>query len=105
MQSNCIKNLLDLKEVIIKSVKNLENNVEINIELPIKEHTCPCCRTQTTKVHDYYTQTIIDIPIQFKPTSIIYKKRRYVCIVVVTIFYSLFYVTTSVIPLFSHILF
>ena len=79
MQSNCIKNLLDLKEVIIKSVKNLENNVEINIELPIKEHTCPCCRTQTTKVHDYYTQTIIDIPIQFKPTSIIYKKRRYEC--------------------------
>ena len=79
MQSNCIKNLLDLKEVIIKSVKNSENNVEINIELPIKEHTCPCCRTQTTKVHDYYTQTIIDIPIQFKPTSIIYKKRRYEC--------------------------
>ena len=79
MQSNCIKNLLNLKEVIIKSVKNLKNNVEIHIELPIKEHSCPCCGTKTTKVHDYYMQSIADIPIYFKPTNIIYRKRRYEC--------------------------
>lgn len=79
MHSNCIKNLLNLKGVILKSIKNLENNVEIHIELPVKEHSCPCCGTKTTKVHDYYTQPITDIPIQFKPTKIIYKKRRYEC--------------------------
>jgi len=80
VHSNCIKNLLNLKGVILKSIKNLENNVEIHIELPIKEHICPCCGTKTTKIHDYYTQPITDIPIQFKPTKIIYKKRRYECI-------------------------
>ena len=79
MHSNCIKNLLNLKGVILKSIKNLENIVEIHIELPVKEHACPCCGTKTTKVHDYYTQPITDIPIQFKPTKIIYKKRRYEC--------------------------
>ena len=79
MHSNCIKNLLNLKGVILKSIKNFENNVEINIELPIREHSCPCCGTKTTKVHDYYTQIITDIPIQFKPTKIFYKKRRYEC--------------------------
>ena len=79
MHSNCIKNLLNLKGVVLKSIKNLENIVEIHIELPVKEHTCPCCGTKTTKVHDYYTQPITDIPIQFKPTKIIYKKRRYEC--------------------------
>lgn len=79
MHSNCIKNLLNLKEVIIKSINNYKNIVEINIELPLKEHTCPCCGTKTTKVHDYYTQPITDIPIQSKPTKIIYKKRRYEC--------------------------
>jgi len=79
VHSNCIKNLLNLKGVILKSIKNLENNVEIHIELPVKEHSCPCCGTKTTKVHDYYTQPITDIPIQFKPTKIIYKKRRYEC--------------------------
>ena len=41
MQSNCIKNLLNLKEVIIKSVKNLKNSVEICAELPISEQICP----------------------------------------------------------------
>ena len=71
MHSNCIKNLLDLKDVFIKSVKNINNSVEIHIELPIKEHICPCCGTKTTKIHDYYTQPIIDVPIQFKPTKII----------------------------------
>lgn len=79
MHSNCIKNLLNLKEVIIKSIKNLENSVEINVELPLKEHTCPCCSTKTTNVHDYYIQPITDVPIQFKPTKIIYRKRRYKC--------------------------
>ena len=79
MQTNCIKNLLDLKGVMIKNIKNLKDKVEIYIELPIKEHICPCCGKSTTKVHDYYTQTIRDIPIYFKPTNLIYHKRRYEC--------------------------
>lgn len=80
MHSNCIKDLLNLKDVKIKKIKNLENNVEIYIQLPIIEHSCPSCGYKTTKVHDYYTQPIKDIPIQFKPTKIIYRKRRYHCI-------------------------
>lgn len=79
MQNNCIKNLLDLKEVIIKKVKNLEDIVEVYIELPVSEQTCPCCNAKTSKVHDYYTQPINDIPIHFKPTKLIYRKRRYEC--------------------------
>ena len=79
MHSNCIKNLLNLKGVIVKNIKNLENNVEVHIELPILEHICPCCGNKTSIVHDYYTQIIKDIPIQFKPTKIIYNKRRYHC--------------------------
>ena len=79
MHSNCIKDLLDLKEVIIKSIKNLKNTVEIHIELPVIEHICPNCSSKTTKIHDYYTQPITDIPIYFKPTKLIYRKRRYEC--------------------------
>ena len=79
MQTNCIKNLLDLKDVMIKNIKNLKDKVEIFIELPVKEHICPCCGRFTSKVHDYYSQTIKDIPIYFKPTNLIYHKRRYEC--------------------------
>ena len=79
MQSNCIKNLLDLKDVIVKNIKNLKDKVEIYIELPVKEHICPSCGCSTTNIHDYYTQTIKDIPIYFKPTNLIYHKRRYEC--------------------------
>ena len=79
MQSNCIKNLLDLKDVIVKNIKNLKDKVEIYIELPVKEHICPSCSCSTTNIHDYYTQTIKDIPIYFKPTYFIFNKRRYHC--------------------------
>lgn len=79
MLSNCIKNLLNLKGVIIKSVKNFENSVEVYAELPISEQICPCCGTKTSKIHDHYTQPIKDIPIQFKPVTIFLKKTRYYC--------------------------
>lgn len=79
MQTNFIKNLLNLEDVIIKNVKNLKEIVEIYIELPVTEHICPHCGTTTTKIHDYYSQHITDIPIYFKPTKLIYNKRRYEC--------------------------
>lgn len=79
MLSNCIKDLLNLKGVIIKSIKNLKDIVEVYIELPISEQICPSCGTMTSKIHDYYTQPIKDIPIQFKHTNLIYRKRRYEC--------------------------
>ena len=79
MLNNCIKNLLDLKELNVKSVKNFKNSVEIYAELPKSEHICPCCKTFTSKVHDHYTQPIKDIPVQFKPTTIFLRKTRYEC--------------------------
>ena len=79
MHSNCIKNLLNLKGVIIKNIKNFNNLVEVYIELPIHEQICPHCGTKTSKIKDYYTQTVKDIPIYFKPTNLILKKCRYQC--------------------------
>ena len=79
MHSNCIKNLLDLKDVFIKSVKNFNNYVEIHAELPISEQICPCCGSKTSKIHDHYIQPIKDSPIYFKPTTVFLKKTRYEC--------------------------
>ena len=79
MLSNCIKNLLNLKELNVKKVKNSKNCVEVYAELPISEQVCSCCGSYTSKIHDHYTQKIKDIPIQFKPTTIFLKKTRYEC--------------------------
>ena len=61
MQTNFIKNLLNFEDVIIKNIKNLKEKVEIYVELPVAQHKCPHCETLTTKIHDYYSQTITDI--------------------------------------------
>ena len=79
MQNNFITNLLDLKGVIVTKFRNRKNRIRIHIELPVREHTCPCCHSKTSKVHDYRFQLIKDIPIYYKDTFIYYRKRRYVC--------------------------
>lgn len=79
MHNNCIKNLLNLKDVEVKNIKNFKDKVEIYIQLPIIEQVCPHCGSKTSKVHDYYKQPVKDLPIYFKPTTLIYNKRRYKC--------------------------
>lgn len=79
MQHNFIRNLLDLKGVIIKKVRYKKNFVKIHIEMSVREQTCPHCKTKTTKIKDYRTQIIKDIPIRFKTTLLSYRKRRYKC--------------------------
>ena len=79
MQNNFIRNLLDLKGIIVKKVRYKKNFVKIHIELPVREHSCPCCKSKTTKIHDYRFQLVKDLPIRFKSTYLYYRKRRYVC--------------------------
>ena len=84
MQNNFIRNLLDLKGIIIKKVRYKKNFVKIHIEMPVREQTCPHCKTKTTKIRDYRVQVIKDIPIRFKTTLLSYRKRRYECVLTVT---------------------
>ena len=79
MRNDFIKNLLDLKGVIVKKVRYKKNFVKIHIELPVREQTCPYCKAKTTKIKDYRTQVIKDVPIRFKTTLLSYRKRRYQC--------------------------
>lgn len=79
MQNNFITTLLDLKGIKVTKFRNRKNRIRIHIELPLHEHTCPCCHSKTTKVHDYRLQLIKDIPIYNKDTFLYYRKRRYVC--------------------------
>ena len=52
MQNNFIRNLLDLKGIIVKKVRYKKNFVKIHIEMPVREQTCPYCKTKTTKIKD-----------------------------------------------------
>ena len=79
MQSNCIKDLLNLNDIKVKNVKNVKNSMEFYIELSISEQICPYCRAKTKYIKNYYTQPVKDIPVYFKSTTLIFKKPRYEC--------------------------
>ncbi len=78
MKDNTTK-LLGLEEVIIKSIWEDEESKHIELELPRKKHNCPCCGTQTEKIHDYRNQRIKDCPAFGKQVYLHLRKRRYVC--------------------------
>ncbi len=41
MQNNCIKDLLNFKDVEVKKIKNLKDSVEIYVEFPKTTQYCP----------------------------------------------------------------
>ena len=79
MHSNCINKLLNLEDVIIKSIKHSDTLITIHLETKPTEQICPTCGSITKKIHDYRLQIIKDVPVQLKPTNLVLKKRRYSC--------------------------
>lgn len=61
MQNDFITKLIDLKEVKVTKFRNREHRIRIHFELPVREHKCPCCYSEASKVHDYRFQLIKDI--------------------------------------------
>lgn len=76
---NFIANLFGLEDIIIKNVSQTRNEISVDIELPRRPHTCPCCGNATDTVHDYRHQKVRDLPAFGKQVSLILRKRRYVC--------------------------
>lgn len=71
--------LIGLQDLIVKNVAQDQNSTTIFAQMPRKPHNCPCCHTSTDKIHDYRKQCIKDIPAFGKSTTIVIRKRRYVC--------------------------
>lgn len=78
-EKDIIRKLTGLQDVEVKEVKESEKEIEIHIELDVKEHVCPCCGEVTTGIHDYRIQRITDIPYRGKVMTLVYRKRRYIC--------------------------
>ena len=79
MQSNFITQLLNLKGIKVTKISHGNSFVKIYITTEPRKHTCPACGSKTSRIHDYREQTIKDLPLQFKHTYLVLRKRRYVC--------------------------
>lgn len=79
MLPNYIKDLLDLKDVIITKTVHADKYVKFFLDTKPRPHICPVCGNSTAKIHDYRWQTIKDLPFQLKNCYLVLHKRRYVC--------------------------
>ena len=75
----CIEKMLEIQEISEISVKKYGDKKEIEIKLNRRQHKCPCCGTETDKIHDYRLQRIKELPMLGQRVEIILHKRRYVC--------------------------
>jgi transposase len=71
--------LIGLEGVTVKNVSDDENCKQIEIEMELRTHHCPCCGTATRTIHDYRRQRVKDIPAFGKYTVLYLRKRRYRC--------------------------
>ena len=69
---------LNLEDAIITNVENIADQLHIHIELPRRNHVCPCCGSVTDRVHDYRIQVVKDVPLA-RDTFLHLRKRRYRC--------------------------
>lgn len=53
MLPNYSKELLNLKDVIIKKTVHADNYVKLFLETKPKPHRCPVCGQTTQRIHDY----------------------------------------------------
>lgn len=81
LQDNYTQDLPLFKGVTVKYFReNEENgNLEVFIEMPVKEHRCPYCGHTTTYIKDYRLQTVKDLTVAGKPLIVTVRKRRYIC--------------------------
>ncbi|MFE7065215.1 ISL3 family transposase [Sutcliffiella sp. NPDC057660] len=67
------------EEVIVMKMEEVEEKLTIHVEMPVKPHLCPLCKSPTEKIHDYRVQKIKHLKIFERQTLLFYRRRRYVC--------------------------
>lgn len=73
------ENCLGLKDVILEKTEEINFTKHFYIHMEKRIHQCPNCGCQTSKVQDYRTQEVKDIPAFGLKTVLHLKKRRHVC--------------------------
>ena len=79
LRKNNITDLFKLQGVILKKHVFSDNLIQLWIELPVKEHICPCCGCSTSRIHDYYERSFNHVKVGTTPTKVYYNRRRYLC--------------------------
>lgn len=79
LTTNFTRDFLNLQDVEIENIENLDNCKRIYIKLVRKTVLCPCCNSETSKIHDYRTQVVRDCKAFGDKVELVLSKRRYVC--------------------------
>ena len=71
--------LLEIKDAILLNIENTSNSKIIELKIKQQSVICPTCGNITSKVHDYRTQYVKDVPMLGFKTILKIHKRRYTC--------------------------
>lgn len=77
--SDYIQKVIKLKDAILDKVEFYEDHAIYHVHMPQRIHKCPRCGEETSKIHDYRTQTIKHLPGYNCHTVVVLRKRRHVC--------------------------
>ena len=74
-------NLLKMEGVRIEKLEESEREIVLQISLERHAQVCGRCGMETEHVHDYRVRQVCDLELRGKPLRLLYRRRRYVCLV------------------------
>lgn len=79
LNTNYTGKILGIEDAIVTDLRETDESIHLDMEMPRKSHICPNCGRSTDKIHDYRIQVIKDIPLRKKKMYFNLRKRRYKC--------------------------
>lgn len=79
LNHNYTEKLIGIKDAILLNVEHIQDTMIIELKMQQRIHQCPCCKTHTSKVHDYRIQYVKDVPSFHQNVLLKIHKRRHVC--------------------------
>ena len=79
LYSYLIEKVLGFKDVSVTKFENFHGEKHIYMMMTQRVHICPECGCPTSKIHDYRTQIVKDLPSGGCNVVLHVRKRRHIC--------------------------
>lgn len=74
-----IDKLINIPLLKISEIKLINSIIQIHATIKSKQSKCHVCGKSSCSIHDYYTRTIVDLPVFNNKTILVLKTRKFKC--------------------------
>ena len=80
MASDVMRVRLDLRQIRVLAVaSDTPSELRVEVESTVRRPRCPACGFRCARVHDTRRRKVRDLEVSGRPTTLVWRRRRFVC--------------------------